>query len=873
MTQLQTSTEKLAEGIYWIGALDADLEVFDIVMETKYGTTYNAYVVNTDEGAVLVETVKECYFDSYIAKLKSIIGDIYRVKYLITNHTEPDHSGSISKMIELLPNLQVIGSRTAITYLKDIVNVPFNYRTAEDLEALKFGGKTFEFISVPFLHWPDSMYTYLKEDKFLFTCDSFGAHYSPKGSILISKMGKDEEESYQDALLYYYTAIFGPFKSYMLKAYEKIKDLDIEVICEGHGPVLDSRCWEIVETYIKYSKLPEKGKKKKVVMVYASAYGYTTEIANDIISGFESVCKDAELKKFEVNIQNYAGQKGIIMDEILTADGVILGTNTINGDAVPPIWDIALSMNPIVHGGKILTAFGSYGWGGEGVDNIIDRMNQLRGHVLDGFKIKFRPSPKELKDANAFGALFGKCVLSGTVPAKPKPKAVSATNWQELNPKGKIVLWRCIICGEVYEGVSPPLKCPACGVGEELFELYTVEEITNVSTDPIKVVVIGSGVAAVSAIDTVRERNSAAQITMITEDDRMPYYRPIIVQELVRKINDEEFFIRKKQWPRTSNVDVKLNTKVTKIDKDAKKVITDNGEHAYDKLIIATGATPFIPPLCADGMDHVFAIRTAADVEQLKEKCKTAKKVVIIGGGILGLENAYVLKQIGLDVTVTEVENRLMPRQLDIVSSHILQEKVKEFGINLVLNAKCKVICENDKIKAVNINGEEHECDIVIVNTGTRANSQIAKEAGIECCRGIKVNEKMQTNIPDIYAAGDCAFLYEMNQGLWAPALEMGKTAGANVCGDEKTFAFAIEPVSFLVSNCELTAIGTPPPTKEGYNVISQNDSVTGKSFTLYFREGRLVYAVAFNMQNKVAALISAVRGRKSESEILPALF
>ena len=842
----QTATEKLAEGIYWVGVLDADLEVFDIVMETKYGTTYNAYVVNTKEGAVLVETVKETYWDSYIGKLKSIVGDLNNVKYLITNHTEPDHSGSIRKIVDTIPGITVVGSKTAITYLKDIVNEPFQYRTAEDLGELKVGEKTFQFISVPFLHWPDSMYSYLKEDKILFTCDSFGAHYSPKcSSILISKLPKEEEEGYKDALLYYYTAIFGPFKEYVLKAYDKIRTLDIKAVCEGHGPVLDSRVWEIIDTYKNWSQLPQKDSThKKVVMVYASAYGYTTEIGQQISKGLQDVVQNLNLKTYMVNIQNYAGLKGEIMGEILTADGVLLGTDTINGDAVPPIWDIALSMSPIVHGGKILSAFGSYGWGGEGVENICARLNQLRGQVLDGFRVKFRMSEKEQGDAYDFGKLYGKCILTGQVPVKPKPRVVGATNWEDLNPSGKVVLWRCIICGEIYAGVAPPLTCPACGVGQELFELYTPEEIGEPSKEPLKFVILGSGVAAVSAADAIRARNSVGTITMLSNEDRMPYYRPIVVDVLEGKLNDEEFFLKNEKWPAENKIDIHLKTEVKKIDTKNKKVVTDNGEYAYDRLIIATGARPFIPPIGADGLDGVIVIRSAASAEDLKERCKTAKNAVLIGGGVLGLENAYTLKQIGLNVTVAEVMNRLMPRQLDENASHMLAERVQEYGINLRLGVKTAIVGENGKVTGVKINEEVVPADIVIVNAGTRANAELAKAAGLGCGRGINVNEKMETDEPGIYAAGD-----------------------------SKTFAFGTEPVSLLAPNTELLAVGNPPANTDGYNIFTQKDPVTKQFVTLYFLEDKLKYGVAFNMQKKAGVIINGVRQGHSPARVIGDLY
>jgi flavorubredoxin/rubredoxin len=374
-------------------------------------------------------------------------------------------------MIDLIPSLTIIGSNTALTYLSDIVNEPFNHKSSEEIGVLKVGDKTFEFISVPFLHWPDSMFTYLRENKILFTCDSFGSHYSPKGSILMSKLPKEEEGRYQEALSYYYNAIFSPFKNYVLKGYEKIKNHDIDTICCGHGPVIDTNVWDVINVYVEWSHPPSHGEHKKVVIVYSSAYGYTKEIGSRIASGIKLSCPCIDLKIYEVDIQNYEKLKPEIMNEILVADGVLLGTNTINGDAVLPIWNIALSLSPYVHNEKLYSAFGSYGWSGEGVDNIISRMNQLRGSVLDGFKVKFRMSKKEREDAESFGKLYGKCLLTGDVPLKPKSNIAGNKKWQELNPTGKVVLWRCIICGEIYAGIAPPLTCPACGVGQELFEL------------------------------------------------------------------------------------------------------------------------------------------------------------------------------------------------------------------------------------------------------------------------------------------------------------------------------------------------------------------------------------------------------------------
>ena len=380
----------LKNDVYWLGVLDPHLDVFDIIMETKYGTTYNSYLVNTAEGAILVETVKEKFFDSYLQKIKEVIGDLNQIKYIITNHTEPDHAGSIGRLVQLIPDLTVIGSKTAITYLKDLLNMDFNYLTAESLKTFAFGDKTFEFIKAPFLHWPDSMYTYMSSDNVLFTCDSFGSHYSPKYGIKLSEVPESEEAAYQDALLYYYTAIFSPFKPYVIKAIKKIEDLKLDVVCPGHGPVLDTRIDEIIETYRKWSTpAPHEGP-KKVIMPYVSAYGYTGELAEAITKGIHEVDPSIHVIPYNLDILNYPQMKDEILSHFADADGILFGTCTINGDALPIIWDLAINLNPIVHGGKIVSAFGSYGWSGEGVDNIMDRLDQLRMKVIDGFKIKFR---------------------------------------------------------------------------------------------------------------------------------------------------------------------------------------------------------------------------------------------------------------------------------------------------------------------------------------------------------------------------------------------------------------------------------------------------------------------------------------------------
>ena len=167
----------IAEGVYWVGVQDPNLRVFDIIMETEYGTSYNSYLVKGSDKTVLFETVKEKFFDEFLNNLKEV-ADVSEIDYLIVNHVEPDHSGSVEKLLKLNPKITVLGSDIALGFLKEIVNKQFLSQTVNYEETLDLGGKTLKFISAPFLHWPDSIYTYLVEDGILFSCDSFGCHFS-----------------------------------------------------------------------------------------------------------------------------------------------------------------------------------------------------------------------------------------------------------------------------------------------------------------------------------------------------------------------------------------------------------------------------------------------------------------------------------------------------------------------------------------------------------------------------------------------------------------------------------------------------------------------------------------------------------------------
>lgn len=869
MENLPIEKQQVHQDITWLGVKDKNLSVFDCIMETKYATTYNAYLIKTTAGYVLCETCKACYFDHYVQDIKDAIGDLSQIKYLIQNHTEPDHAGSIQRLLELIPDLMVISTRTGITYLNDITNSKFNHKIADDIKEIVIGNKTFQFINVPFLHWPDSMHTYLKEDKVLFTCDCFGSHYCPKGGILMSELPKEEESNYQDALLYYYTAIFSPFKKYVIQAIDKEdKEMhlfdDLKLICPGHGPVFDCRIREIVDTYYKWSLPAEPRKTKKVVIPYCTAYGYTEELANAIEEGIKAVDSTIEVLKYRLDVLNYGKVKGEVLGHFADADGILFGTSTINGDAIPYIWDLATSLNPIVHGGKVVSSFGSYGWSGEGVDNIIDRLKQIRMKVIEGFKIKFKASKEEYDQAVEFGKKFGNAIVTGKVPELKKKEGSAGINWDNLNPSHQVVLWRCTICGEIYSGVVPPEVCPACGVGQELFELYQADTITYKSETQEKIVIIGSGAASISAAESIRQRNTVCSIDIYTKDNEMPYYRPSVSDLIHQDIPDSEFYLHPKEWYQQNNITIHLEKEVTAIDTTKKTITTSDGEVQYDKLIIGSGSSAFVPPLEGSDLKGVFTMKTAADARALRAFAKNKKNAIVIGGGVLGLETADALLQLGLHVTTIEFMKRVMPRQLDEDASAFIKYILEMKDYNILLGKSTQKIVgdTNGFVTGVMVDDQLINADLVVINIGVRSNVKICKDAGIKVDRCVVVNERMETSAKDVYACGDLVEFDHMNICLWSPALEQGKVAGANAIGDSApVYKPKVEPLSFLAFDTELYSVGVPPVDNlNDYRILYDADPKTGKFMKLAWKDDKLVYGALFSHTNRVPTLLNGVR-------------
>ncbi|MEG0797887.1 MAG: FprA family A-type flavoprotein [Acidaminococcaceae bacterium] len=397
-------TLALKPNFFYCGVQDRDLRVFDIVMTTQHGTTYNSYLLKTAGQVVLFETAKEQFFEEYLASIEALT-KVQDINYLVMNHTEPDHAGSVARLLALNPQITVIGTVGAMGFLRAIMNCDFKQQVVKDNATLVIGDRTLRFLVLPNLHWPDTMFTYIEEDKVLLTCDVFGAHYCP-ADILRSTI--TDEEGYLEAVKYYFDGIIGPFKQpFMTNALRRIAPLDIDLICTGHGPVLDSQVTAIQELYHKWCVVAQPSATALVVIPYVSAYGYTKALAESIAEGIRSNGK-ITVELFDLTLIG----TDVVLERLAVADGILLGSPTLLGDALKPIWEVATAMLPVTHKGKVASAFGSYGWSGEAVPNLLERLRQLKMKVLEGYRVRFKPSSEELVAARAYGQAFGLEVLT-----------------------------------------------------------------------------------------------------------------------------------------------------------------------------------------------------------------------------------------------------------------------------------------------------------------------------------------------------------------------------------------------------------------------------------------------------------------------------
>ncbi|MCK9372064.1 MAG: FprA family A-type flavoprotein [Sulfuricurvum sp.] len=387
---------EIKNGVYFTGAFDPKIRTFDIIMKTANGSSYNSYVVRGSEGVAVMDTVKKEFSNDFFARLERVC-TYDEIRYIVLHHLEPDHSGALIELMQRAPEAKLIISGRAVMMLKGIVKTDIAYELATPGKRISLGDKTIEFIMTPFLHWPDTMSSYLQEEKLLFSGDVFGSHYYDE------RLFDDKVGDFMYAFQYYYDHIMRPFKQHVLNALELYKKFDIDLIAPLHGPILRTHPQSYIDRYAQWSSQAKFRKNelgmKMLSVFYISSYDNTHKMAEKMMQGADSV------EGIRASMYDLASlDENNMIDLLEESDAILIGSPTINGDAAKPAWDLLSCMAYLESAGKIGATFGSYGWTGEAPEMLHERLRGLKFRVpVKPFKIKLIPTEEELEGCVAYG--------------------------------------------------------------------------------------------------------------------------------------------------------------------------------------------------------------------------------------------------------------------------------------------------------------------------------------------------------------------------------------------------------------------------------------------------------------------------------------
>ncbi|SHI35261.1 FAD-dependent oxidoreductase [Parasporobacterium paucivorans] len=411
-------------------------------------------------------------------------------------------------------------------------------------------------------------------------------------------------------------------------------------------------------------------------------------------------------------------------------------------------------------------------------------------------------------------------------------------------------LVKCVVCGAIFDASLE--ICPVCKAGKDKFVPYEEETAAFHKDTAETFLILGNGVAGIEAAKAIRERNKSCKIIMVTDEESLSYNRPMLTKALSTLKSADDIAMYDREWYDSHKIQNVLGTKIEKLVSEEKMVyFADGRKQGYDKCIYALGSYCFIPPINGKDKPQVIAIRNIADVDKIGKLMPSIKNTVVIGGGVLGLEAAWEMSK-KTHVTILEVADKLMVRQLDDEGGKFLGDIITKQGIDFRLNAQIEEITGEDKVTGVKLkSGEFYPADLVIVSSGVRPNTEVAQAAGIAIGRAVIVNEKMETNIKDVYACGDCAEYKGVNYAIWPEAMEMGRIAGSNAAGDSQVYENAMAALTFNGLSTSLFSVGDNGKNPDlVYTSEGKTDSSNYEKF--YYVDGRLVGSILIGDTSKM---------------------
>ena len=385
------AAREVKPGIHWVGAIDWDRRLFDELIPLPNGTTYNSYLVKGKEKTALIDTVDPAKTKFLLDNLKEL--GVKKIDYVVTHHGEQDHSGSIPDVLARYPEAKVVCTPKCRDLVKILLNVADDrIMTVNDGQTIDLGGMTLEFIHAQWVHWPETMLTYLREDKVLFSCDFLGSHLAQSGLCVT-----DEAEVYRSAKRYY-AEIMMPFRAHIVKHLERLSKYDIQMICPSHGPIYDKPRF-IMDAYKDWTS---DSVKKEVVLAYVSMHGSTQVMADYFADAL--IKRGIAVKPYNLSRTDI----GELAMSLVDASTVVIGTPTVLGGAHPLAVYAAFLANALRPKTKFVSIIGSYGWGGKSVEQLAGMIGNLKVEVIEPVMVKGLPTPEDLKKLDALADAIAK---------------------------------------------------------------------------------------------------------------------------------------------------------------------------------------------------------------------------------------------------------------------------------------------------------------------------------------------------------------------------------------------------------------------------------------------------------------------------------
>lgn len=824
--------KQLRSDFWVVSAVDKDLRVFMSDSYTDSGMMFNTYLMQMEEDAVLFGAPPARQMDEWLRLIAPFIDGKKQLTYV--SFCDRNDARAVETLAGERRAVTVVGSTAALYALNDCAAKNICVRGSR---TLKIGNKEFTFE----VETAGNLCVFCEEEKILLSGTAWGS-YCAVEEVCLSLVS--DKTSYLAGAKNYCRDRSGEKQSAKLhEIIEKAETMNAELLCPVHGPVVDADLEQLFSVYAQQENSEQT--QRSVALIYEPG-SYAHLLAAKIAEGIQE-SGDIRVDLLDLSEIN----RDEVLEKATRADALILGTPEVKGRAAKSVYDVLTSLDAKHCKGKFVSVF----WAADSQTCERDCLNQwlssLGFDTSNEFFCLGKPDESMLNAALEHGFAFG-CSLQ-RIPNPRQPKMV-----------------KCLVCGEIFDASLG--ICPVCGVG--LDQCIPVEEdavLFRCDTDRTYLI-LGGGIAAVSAAEAIRKRDKTGAIRIVSAEKELPINRPMLTKDLKTVLSQPETLaVHDEQWYADLEIELSLGRTVVAIDPEKKYVSLNDGEVLpYDKLIYALGGECSIPPFKGCDKNGVIAIRHLSDMEELAGLLKQAKNAVVIGGGVLGLEAASELHRFGLNVTVLESAPQIMGRQIDEKNAAALRGTMERMGVSCFEGVNIEEIGGEDRAANVCLSdGRSFPAEVVVVSCGIRANVQLAEAAGVAVDRSIVVDQHMQTNVPDIYACGDCAVFEGVNFQLWQEASGQGMVAGANAAGEGVCYANQMLGCSFEGFRASLFAIGDVGK-KEGvaYRTVELADGVRGKMESYWFHGGRLEGAIVFNKSEKVDEISRAVTTRARYDEL-----